>query len=255
MKIAPPAVLAALALSTPAHADAGADAKTYLERIAALDDAGPELNAVIIALDPEKAAAEASAAEKAGLPLAGRTVLVKDNVETREWPTTAGSLALAGNKTGRDAPLIARLRKAGGVVLGKTNLSEWANIRSSNSTSGWSAVGGAKRGCLMKRFQRPAQPVRSRRPRITPKGRGSCQGMPSARHHAATARSRAKVQPLPVSWCDQSAATPCSAWIAQRISSTSPVKTINGWPSVASAWRSSISDSRTRAYCRPAASG
>jgi amidase len=145
MKIAPPAVLAALALSTPAHADAGADAKTYLERIAALDDAGPELNAVIIALDPEKAAAEASAAEKAGLPLAGRTVLVKDNVETREWPTTAGSLALAGNKTGRDAPLIARLRKAGGVVLGKTNLSEWANIRSSNSTSGWSAVGGLTR--------------------------------------------------------------------------------------------------------------
>jgi amidase len=72
-------------------------------------------------------------------------VLVKDNVETREWPTTAGSLALKDNLTGRDAPLIARLREAGGVVLGKTNLSEWANIRSSASTSGWSAVGGLTR--------------------------------------------------------------------------------------------------------------
>ncbi|WP_305098112.1 amidase [Croceibacterium aestuarii] len=145
MKIALPASLAALALATSAHADAGAAARTYLERIAALDDDGPSLNAVIVSLDPETAAAEAQAAERAGLPLGGRTVLVKDNVETREWPTTAGSLALAGNRTGRDAPLIARLRRAGGVVLGKTNLSEWANIRSSNSTSGWSAVGGLTR--------------------------------------------------------------------------------------------------------------
>jgi amidase len=70
---------------------------------------------------------------------------VKDNIETREWPTTAGSLALADNATGRDAPLIARLRAAGGVVLGKTNLSEWANIRSTRSISGWSAVGGQTR--------------------------------------------------------------------------------------------------------------
>jgi amidase len=89
------------------------------------------------------APAEARAA--ASLPLGGRTVLVKDNIETREWPTTAGSLALANNMTGRDAPLIARLREAGGVVLGKTNLSEWANIRSTRSTSGWSAVGGQTR--------------------------------------------------------------------------------------------------------------
>ena len=69
-------------------------------------------------------------------------MLIKDNIETREFPTTAGSLALAHNRTGRDAPLVANLRGAGGVVLGKTNLSEWANIRDSNSTSGWSAVGG-----------------------------------------------------------------------------------------------------------------
>ena len=78
-------------------------------------------------------------------PLAGRSVLVKDNIETSEWATTAGSLALASNFTRRDAPLIANLRKSGGLVLGKTNLSEWANIRSDNSTSGWSAVGGLTR--------------------------------------------------------------------------------------------------------------
>ncbi len=77
--------------------------------------------------------------------LEGRTVLVKDNIETREWPTTAGSLALADNMTGRDAALIENLRARGGVVLGKTNLSEWANFRSTNSTSGWSAVGGQTR--------------------------------------------------------------------------------------------------------------
>lgn len=86
-----------------------------------------------------------SAAQAAGLPLAGRTVLVKDNIETAEWPTTAGSLALADNTTGRDAPLIANIRASGGVVLGKTNLSEWANFRSTNSSSGWSAVGGQTR--------------------------------------------------------------------------------------------------------------
>ena len=111
----------------------------YLERIDHLDDGWPRLNAVI-AYD-KGAVAKSVAAAGVG-PLEGRAVLVKDNIETREWPTTAGSLALADNATGRDAPLIARLRAAGGVVLGKTNLSEWANIRSNNSTSGWSAVGG-----------------------------------------------------------------------------------------------------------------
>jgi amidase len=145
MKIAIPAAAALLALAAPADAGAGEDALAQLERIAALDDAGPEINAVIVTLAPAEAAAQVAAAEAAGLPLAGRTVLVKDNVETREWPTTAGSLALADNRTGRDAPLIVRLREAGGVVLGKTNLSEWANIRSSASSSGWSAVGGLTR--------------------------------------------------------------------------------------------------------------
>lgn len=132
---------ALLALSSPASADPGEEAAAYLARIAEIDDAGPELNSVIV-VNPD-APAEARAA--AALPLGGRTVLVKDNIETREWPTTAGSLALQDNLTGRDAPLIARLRASGGVVLGKTNLSEWANIRSMRSTSGWSAVGGLTR--------------------------------------------------------------------------------------------------------------
>ena len=135
------ALAALLALSSPAWADPGDDAAAYLARIAEIDDAGPELNSVIV-VNPD---APAQARAAAGLPLGGRTVLVKDNIETREWPTTAGSLALANNMTGRDAPLIARLRAAGGVVLGKTNLSEWANIRSMRSTSGWSAVGGLTR--------------------------------------------------------------------------------------------------------------
>lgn len=147
----PPLALAlALTLAaTPALAQAepasppqrAAEARDYLKVIARLDDAprGPQLNAVIV-VNPE-AAGQAAQAAGTG-PLDGRTVLVKDNVETREWPTTAGSLALKDNASGRDAPLIARMRAAGGVVLGKTNLSEWANIRHSGSTSGWSAVGG-----------------------------------------------------------------------------------------------------------------
>lgn len=124
---------------TPAQR--AAEARAYLAEIARLDDAakGPQLNAVIVA-NPE---APAQAARLAGTgPLDGRTVLIKDNIETREWPTSAGSLALAANRTNRDAPLVTRLRASGGVVLGKTNLSEWANIRHSPSTSGWSGVGG-----------------------------------------------------------------------------------------------------------------
>ncbi|BDW81712.1 amidase [Erythrobacter sp. Dej080120_24] len=114
----------------------------YILRIQALDDAGPQLNAVI---DYNvEAPVEARRLASTGI-LRGRSVLVKDNIETREFPTTAGSLALANNRTGRDAPLIANLRAAGGVVLGKTNLSEWANIRSNDSTSGWSAVEGLTR--------------------------------------------------------------------------------------------------------------
>ena len=120
---------------------ASSETRAQIERIRALDDAGPMLNAVI-AYNPDAASVAVTMTE---LPLEGRTVLVKDNIETAEFSTTAGSLALKDNLTGRDAPLIANLRSAGGVVLGKTNLSEWANIRSDNSTSGWSAVGGLTR--------------------------------------------------------------------------------------------------------------
>ena len=114
----------------------------YILRIQALDDSGPELNAVI---DYNvEAPVEARRLATTGI-LRGRSILVKDNIETREFPTTAGSLALAQNNTGRDAPLIANIREAGGVILGKTNLSEWANIRSNDSVSGWSAVEGLTR--------------------------------------------------------------------------------------------------------------
>ncbi len=105
----------------------------------------------MIALNPGAGAAAAAsdrrrAAKRALGPLDGIPILVKDNIETADpLPTTAGSLALAANVTGRDAPAIARLRAAGAVILGKTNLSEWANFRSSFSVSGWSGVGGQTR--------------------------------------------------------------------------------------------------------------
>ncbi len=131
--------LAATALTpSPGAAQSVAD---YLARIAAVDDAGPRLNAVL-AINPD-AAKEEAAAKAIGGPLSGKAVLIKDNIEVAgPLPTTAGSLALKDSVTGRDAPLVARLRKAGVVILGKTNLSEWANIRSSSSSSGWSAIGG-----------------------------------------------------------------------------------------------------------------
>ena len=128
--------------AAPPPFDAQSEADNNVERIRQLDDAGPQINSVII-YDPLAAQQAQKVAETTYL--GGRTVLVKDNIETAEWPTTAGSLALKDNMTGRDAPMIAALRKSGGVVLGKTNLSEWANIRDENSTSGWSAVGGLTR--------------------------------------------------------------------------------------------------------------
>ncbi|MEZ6028777.1 MAG: amidase [Hyphomonadaceae bacterium] len=124
--------------------------QAFLDRIAAVDDAGPALNAVL-AINPN-ALAEAKALDALlaeGVvkgPLHGVPILVKDNIDTADpVPTTAGSLALQLNVTGRDAPLVARLRAAGAIILGKTNLSEWANFRSDASTSGWSGAGGQTR--------------------------------------------------------------------------------------------------------------
>lgn len=118
-----------------------------LHIIAIADDSGPQLNSVIATMpDAMDQARVLDAERKAGKvrsPLHGVPILIKDNIEIAgPLPTTAGSLALKGNITNRDAPLVARLRDAGAVILGKTNLSEWANIRSPKSTSGWSAVGG-----------------------------------------------------------------------------------------------------------------
>jgi amidase len=119
----------------------------YLSRIARIDNAGPRLNAVI-ELNPDASAIAAALDRERKQkgprgPLHGLPVLVKDNIETGDkMMTTAGSLALAGPPAAKDADLVRRLRDAGAVILGKTNLSEWANFRSLHSTSGWSARGG-----------------------------------------------------------------------------------------------------------------
>lgn len=121
-----------------------------LNRIHELDRTGPAIHAVI-AINPD-AIAQAHALDeerrKSGVrgPLHGIPVLIKDNIETMDkMPTTAGSLALLQNQATADAPVVAALRAAGAVILGKTNLSEWANFRSTHSISGWSAVGGLTR--------------------------------------------------------------------------------------------------------------
>ena len=118
--------------------------------IAKDDRAGADLHTVI-ALNPgAMAAAKAlDAARRPGEPgraLDGVPILIKDNIDSDDGlATTAGSLALKDNVTGRDAPVVARLKAAGAVILGKTNLSEWANFRSTGSLSGWSGVGGQTR--------------------------------------------------------------------------------------------------------------
>jgi amidase len=122
----------------------------YIARIKAVDKAGPRINS-IIAVNPDAlaiaAALDRERREKGPRgPLHGIPILVKDNIATGDkMATTAGSLALKGVRANRDAFVIERLRAAGAVIIGKTNLSEWANIRSTRSTSGWSAVGGLTR--------------------------------------------------------------------------------------------------------------
>ena len=122
----------------------------YLARIQEIDKAGPMVNAVI-ELNPDALQiADALEVERRAKgprgPLHGIPVLIKDNIDTSDrMSTTAGSLALVGSHPPKDAYVAAQLRKAGAVILGKTNLSEWANIRSSHSTSGWSGRGGLTR--------------------------------------------------------------------------------------------------------------
>jgi len=121
--------------------------RAYKTRIDALDRQGPALHSIIaINPDAEQQAAELDRELKesgARGALHGIPIVLKDNIETIDpLATTAGSLALAENFATSDAPIVARLRAAGAVILAKTNLSEWANFRSSHSISGWSAVGG-----------------------------------------------------------------------------------------------------------------
>ena len=127
--------------------------QAYLDRIASVDKAGPTLNAVI-ELNPGalKEADAMDAERKAGKvrgPMHGIPVLLKDNIDAVGMANSAGSLALADNRPTRDAFIVARLRAAGAVILGKTNLSEWANFRSSRSTSGWSSRGGQTRNAYV----------------------------------------------------------------------------------------------------------
>jgi amidase len=122
----------------------------YLARIQDIDKAGPRINSVIEVNPEALEIAEALDRERKDKgprgPLHGIPILIKDNIDTADrMNTTAGSLALLGSTPPKDAFVAAQLRKAGAVILGKTNLSEWANIRSSHSTSGWSGRGGLTR--------------------------------------------------------------------------------------------------------------
>jgi amidase len=125
-------------------------AEMYLERIERIDRRGPALNSVIETNPDALSIADSLDRErKAGRvrgPLHGVPVLIKDNIDTADrMQTTAGSLALVGAKPRRDAFIVERLRAAGAVIVGKTNLSEWANFRSTHSSSGWSGRGGQTR--------------------------------------------------------------------------------------------------------------
>ena len=125
-------------------------AELYLERIAAVDKSGPCLNSVIEtnpnALDIADALDAERKAGKTRGALHGIPILIKDNIDTHDrMQTTAGSLALEGNISAKDAFIVKQLRKAGALILGKTNLSEWANFRGKRSVSGWSSRGGLTR--------------------------------------------------------------------------------------------------------------
>ena len=125
-------------------------AEAYLARIEQIDKHGPALNSVIEINPDALAIADSLDKERKEKgprgPMHGIPVLIKDNIETADrMQTTAGSLALQGTRPAQDSDVAKKLRDAGAVILGKTNLSEWANIRSSHSTSGWSGRGGLTR--------------------------------------------------------------------------------------------------------------
>ncbi len=124
--------------------------ESFLERIRDMDQNGAKVNSVIeVNPDAQSIAAELDAERASGRvrsPLHGIPILIKDNIDTHDkMQTTAGSLALEGNIAPRDAFIAKQLRKAGAVILGKTNLSEWANFRGKRSVSGWSSRGGLTR--------------------------------------------------------------------------------------------------------------
>lgn len=121
----------------------------YLERISQIDDDGPQLQS-ILSLNPHalQIAKKMDELRQQGAqlgPLHGVPIVLKDNIESRELPTTAGSFALKDNWTKRDAPFVTQLKSQGAIILGKSNLSEWANFRSERSMSGWSGLGGQTR--------------------------------------------------------------------------------------------------------------
>ena len=129
-------------------------AEAYFKRMDTIDKAGPTINAVIERNPDALTIADGLDQErkngKLRGPLHGIPILIKDNIDSGDqMMTTAGSLALVGNKAAKDAHVLALLREAGAVLLGKTNLSEWANFRSTHSTSGWSSRGGQTKNPVM----------------------------------------------------------------------------------------------------------
>ncbi|MFM8922061.1 MAG: amidase family protein, partial [Candidatus Nanopelagicaceae bacterium] len=113
-----------------------------LDKISSIDQSGYTLNSVLAVSDSAISLAKAFDQQKLELPLGGLPILIKDNIEAAGLPATAGSLALSDTPVIADSTVAKRLRDAGAIIIGSTNLSEWANIRSTKSTSGWSAVGG-----------------------------------------------------------------------------------------------------------------
>ena len=171
-------------------------AEKYLERIEAVDRNGPKVNSVIeVNPDAVPIAQKLDLERKEGKirgPLHGIPVVIKDNIETADrMKTTAGSLALLDNIAERDAFISAKLRQSGAVILGKANLSEWANFRSTKSSSGWSGRGGRPR-TLMLWIEIPAEAVRDPEQRL----RQTFAASPSV--PKPTVRSSAR--PRPTAW-------------------------------------------------------